>query len=130
MTELKLALIRRAAALVVECERLENSLANGEEVDTDLLARLSSHMRRIAETIGIDRVKRDLVPTIDELVAKHRAEKPAEPAKPVAATIPPPTSPALANDRAAHARACLAADRAADRASLAANRAEPIEAAS
>lgn len=101
MTELKLALIRRAAALVVECERLENCLANGETVDVDLLARLSSHTRRIAETIGIDRVKRDTTPTISELVADHNA---ANTAKTVAA------------------RAALAAKRA-----EAAERAKPIE---
>jgi hypothetical protein len=118
MTELKLALVRRCAALVVECERLENSLANGEEVDIDLLARLSSHMRRIAESIGLDKVRREIVPTLAELVTAHKAkpaaEKPAEPAKPVAATIPPPTSPALASDRA----------------QLVVARAKPIEAAS
>jgi hypothetical protein len=127
LTELKLSLIRRAAALIVECERMENALANGETVDVDLLARLSSHVRRISESIGLDRVKRDVTPTIAELVAKHNAakpvEKPAESAKPVAAATVAPTMPALASDRAAHARACLAADRAA-------NRAEPIEAAS
>jgi hypothetical protein len=86
LTELKLALIRRCAALILECERLENCLANGERIDVDLLARLSSHTRRIAETIGLERVQRDRVPTIDQLVAQHKAAKPVEVAKPAAAT--------------------------------------------
>jgi hypothetical protein len=98
---LKLALIRRAAALVVECERMENVLADGGEVDVDLLARLSSHTRRISESIGLDRVKRDVTPTIAELVAKHNAAKPTKRIETAAATIPTPTSPALVSDRAA-----------------------------
>jgi hypothetical protein len=106
LTELKLALIRRAAALVCECERMENALADGEKVDVDLLARLSSHIRRVAESIGIDRVKRDTVPTINELVAKHRidAKKAAanvvERVETPTATPIAPTSTALATDRA------------------------------
>lgn len=69
MPEIKLSLIRRAAALTVECERLEGDLAEGKNVDIDALARVSSHLRRIAESIGLDRVKRDLTPTIAEIVA-------------------------------------------------------------
>jgi hypothetical protein len=101
LTELRLALIRRAAALVVECERMENALADGEEIDVDLLARLSSHVRRIAESIGLDRVKRDTVPTLDQLVAQHKAvARAAEPIKPLAATPVAPTSPSIISDRA------------------------------
>ena len=77
MTELKLALIRRTAALICECEALENKLANGEVIDVDLLARLSSHLRRLAETVGVNRVRRDAVPSLAEVVAKH-ASKPAD----------------------------------------------------
>jgi hypothetical protein len=117
MTELRLALIRRAAALVAECERMENALADGEKVDVDLLARLSSHIRRVAETIGIDRVKRDVTPTIAELVAKHNAAKPAEPPKPIAATPVAPASSSPASDHA-----CLVV--------APVSRSEPIEVAS
>jgi hypothetical protein len=61
LTEIKLSLIRRAASLAVECERLEGMLAEGKECDVDLLARMSSHLRRIAETIGLDRKMRDVM---------------------------------------------------------------------
>jgi hypothetical protein len=111
LTELKLALIRRCAALVCECERMENALADGEKVDVDLLARLSSHIRRVAESIGINRVKRDTVPTIDQLVARHRidakkaAEKHVERAEPVAATPAAPISSLPASDHASLAAA-------------------------
>ncbi len=78
LTELKLGLIRRAAALTVECERMENALADGEEIDIDLLARLSSHTRRISETIGIERAKRDSTPDLGAILREHaKAEKAA-----------------------------------------------------
>jgi hypothetical protein len=62
LSELRLSLIRRIAALTVEAERLEVDLASGKTVDVDLLARLSSHIRRIAETIGLDRKPKDVTP--------------------------------------------------------------------
>jgi hypothetical protein len=71
LTELKLSLIRRAAALVVECERLENALADGKEIDIDLLARMSSHVRRISETIGLERAKRDVTPSLSDILREH-----------------------------------------------------------
>jgi hypothetical protein len=107
MTELKLSLCRRAAALIVECERMENALADGEEIDIDLLARMSSHTRRISETIGLNRVKRDITPTLAELVATHKAAKaaaasieakPVKPAKTIDATPAAPQPAPLTGD--------------------------------
>jgi hypothetical protein len=106
MTELKLSLIRRAAALIVECERMENALADGEEIDIDLLARMSSHVRRISETIGLDRAKRDVTPTLAELLSAHRVKaldapieaKPIKPAKTIDATPAAPQPIALTGD--------------------------------
>lgn len=75
LTGLKITLIRRAAALTVECERLEGLLAEGADVDTDRLGRLSGHLRRIAETIGLDKtVVTVKPPTVEEIAARHRRE--------------------------------------------------------
>ncbi len=73
LSQLKISLCRRAASLTVECERLECALAEGKQIDTDLLARLSSHLRRIGETIGLDRKARDATPSIEEIARQHRA---------------------------------------------------------
>lgn len=72
MTELKLSLIRRGAALTLECERLEARLAAGEHVDLDALGRASGHLRRIATDLGLDRVKRDKTPTLSLIADRHR----------------------------------------------------------
>jgi hypothetical protein len=59
----KLSLIRRATALECEIERLEAKLSRGEEVDLDAFGRAASHLRRIFESIGIERTQRDV--TVD-----------------------------------------------------------------
>lgn len=89
LTELRLSLIRRCAALILECEKMEVQLANGETIDVDLLARLSSHVRRISETIGLDRAVRDVTPTLAQIIAAHQSKSPetaASAPKPPAAT--------------------------------------------
>lgn len=91
LSELRLGLIRRAATLMIECERLESRLADGEEVDVDLLARLSSHLRRIAETIGLDRAPAKKVETIHDIAKRIAAEKGTERDKARAATPLAPT---------------------------------------
>ena len=68
--------MRRAAALQIECERMEGILADGGNVDIDLLARTSSHLRRIAESIGLERQARDITPDIRDLITKHGERAP------------------------------------------------------
>lgn len=71
---MKMSLIRRAAALTLEAERLETSLAMGEPVDVDLLSRISGQLRRLGEAVGLDRVQKK-PPTIAEIAERIRAEK-------------------------------------------------------
>lgn len=74
---MKMALVRRAASLAIEAERLEASLANGQQVDIDLLARLASHQRRIVEQLGLDKVKPAAGPTAASIAAEIRARRDA-----------------------------------------------------
>jgi hypothetical protein len=55
MSEAKYALCKRAAALQCELEQLEGRLSQGEEVDLDKFGRAASHLRRILETLGLER---------------------------------------------------------------------------
>jgi hypothetical protein len=52
----KLSLCRRAAALEVALETMEARMSAGEEVDLDRYGRAASHLRRILETLGIERL--------------------------------------------------------------------------
>jgi hypothetical protein len=66
-SESRQQLIRRFAAAAVLAEQLESRLANGEAIDIQEHATLSSTLVRLAARIGIDRVARD-VTTLAELL--------------------------------------------------------------
>jgi hypothetical protein len=89
LSELKLGLIRRCAALCAECERMESELALGKRVDIDLLARTASHYRRIAETVGLDRAKKDITPNLADIVREHAAGPSGKTEASAARTTPP-----------------------------------------
>lgn len=83
-------LIRRIASLEVQLEILEGRMVEGDaSVDVESFARISSHLRRMLETLGLDRKPRERPATLADIVAKHAAkkliEKPAESPEPVAA---------------------------------------------
>jgi hypothetical protein len=61
-------LIRRFAAAAVLAEQLEGRLANGEQIDIQEHATLSSTLVRLAQRIGIDRVAKSAL-TLDEYLA-------------------------------------------------------------
>jgi hypothetical protein len=60
LSEAKLSLIRRAASIECELERLDALLSTGAEVDLDAYGRASSHLRRLFETLGLERKARDV----------------------------------------------------------------------
>jgi hypothetical protein len=74
LSELRLALVRRAACMIVEIERLEAALARGEAIDVDLLGRLTGHLRRLGETLGLDRATRDVTPDLASIIREHTAD--------------------------------------------------------
>lgn len=62
LSEAQLSLIRRAAAIECELERLDARLSQGEAVDLDEYGRAASHLRRLFETLGLERKARDVTP--------------------------------------------------------------------
>ena len=77
VSEAKLSLIRRAAAMECEIEALEARLSRGESVDLDVFGRAASHLRRLFEVIGIERRQRDVTPSIHDFLdamPKHEGD--------------------------------------------------------
>jgi hypothetical protein len=72
LSECQLSLVRRMATLEIELEKMEGELAEGKPVSLDLYGRLSGHLRRLVETAGVRRVKKDKVPTIHAYVRRER----------------------------------------------------------
>ena len=62
LTELQQHLIRSVAGLVVLRERLDAASINGETVNTTDYCRLANATRRVAATLGLARLTRDVMP--------------------------------------------------------------------
>jgi hypothetical protein len=55
LSEAQVSLIRRAAALSCEIEAMEARMSQGAEVNLDSFGRAASHLRRLYETLGLER---------------------------------------------------------------------------
>jgi hypothetical protein len=73
MTEAMLSLCRRAATLEIQLEQLECCMSQGDDVDIEIYGRIASHLRRILETLGVERKSKDVTPNLRSyLAAKDR----------------------------------------------------------
>ena len=77
LSEFQLGLLGTAATLRCELERLEGCLSLGQPIDLDLFGRIAGHYRRCCETLGIERRKRDVTPSVAAYVAHLDAEEEA-----------------------------------------------------
>jgi hypothetical protein len=95
ISEAEHAILRRAATLATECERIEALFAlNGcaDPGELDLHAKTSAVLSRLLEKVGLKRRVIDVTPTIADVIAEIAAEKAAASVKVeslVAPTIPP-----------------------------------------
>ena len=75
LSEAQFSLIRRCAAIECELERLDAMLSRGEEVDIDAYGRVAGHLRRIFETLGVERKPRMVGPTLGELLQQDHIQQ-------------------------------------------------------
>jgi hypothetical protein len=74
LSETRLQLIRRFAAAACLAEQLEARLARGEQIDIQEHSLIVSTMVRVAQRIGLDRVPRDIAPSLTEYLEQVAAE--------------------------------------------------------
>lgn len=70
------SIIRRAATLTVELERMEERFATEGEADADALdlySRTSGNLRRLLEAIGLRRRPRDVTPDLTSYIEGRAA---------------------------------------------------------
>jgi hypothetical protein len=60
-----------------ELERLEGILSQGGEVDIEAYARSASHLRRILESLEIERAKKDVTPSLTSYLERNYSEEAA-----------------------------------------------------
>ena len=73
-SEAEKSLVRRAACLTVELERMEKMFALAEGVEPhllDLYGRTAGNLRRLLETTGIKRRPRDITPDLHSYINSH-----------------------------------------------------------
>lgn len=71
----QVALARRAATLEIELERQEATLSAGGEIDLDAFNRASGGLRRILETLGVDRRPKDVTPDLKSYLAAKAKDR-------------------------------------------------------
>jgi uncharacterized Zn finger protein len=62
-----MSLACRAASIEVELEQMESRLSRSEAVDLDVFTRAAGHLRRILETLGVERRKRDVTLSLEDI---------------------------------------------------------------
>ena len=67
-SQARLQLIRRLAALSVQLEQLEAKLADGADIDIAEYTSLTSTLVRVVSRLGINRVARDIGPTLSDII--------------------------------------------------------------
>jgi hypothetical protein len=80
----QLGLIRQATSLECELERLQARLSRGEEVNLEAFARTAGHLRRLWETLGLERRAKE-VNDMNAFLAKRKQKH--------VATVPPSAEP-------------------------------------
>jgi hypothetical protein len=78
LSEAQRSLIRRVAAMEVELEGAEGKMSRGEDVDLAKYATVANSLRRILETLGVNRVAKDATPTLADIAAEINAREARE----------------------------------------------------
>jgi hypothetical protein len=69
--------VRRCAVLITELERREQKFALSEgatDEQLDTYARVAGNLRRLLESVGLQRRPREVLPSVDQYLATHERE--------------------------------------------------------
>jgi CRP-like cAMP-binding protein len=74
LSEARLQLIRRFSALVVQAETMEAALVDGKPFDSSAHAHISSTLVRLAARVGLNRVPKNVTPSLHDYLESKVAE--------------------------------------------------------
>jgi hypothetical protein len=77
LSEARLQLIRRFSALVVQAETMEAGLVDGKPFDSSAHAHISSTLVRLAARVGLNRVLKNVTPSLHDYLESKVAEREA-----------------------------------------------------
>jgi hypothetical protein len=77
LSEAKLAVIKRACVMIVELEQRELKFAEHGATDLQLeqYSRVAANLRRMLESVGLERVPKNVVPTVKEYIRSINQEE-------------------------------------------------------
>ena len=75
-SDIKIGLLRRLAAVTVQAEVLEAKMINGEAVDIGTLCTLASTTVRLSQRLGIERVPREVGPSLVDAIRQSWDQPP------------------------------------------------------
>lgn len=78
LSEARLQLVRRFAACATLAENMEAAIVRGEPVSLAEHASLCSNLVRLGQRIGLDRIAKDVTPSLIERLRAKYANKPDE----------------------------------------------------
>ena len=85
-SEAERLILRKAAVIAVQTEQLETKFAEANSVgktvthdDLDIYQRLANSMRRLLESVGLDRVARDVTPDLKDYLAATQEQADGSP---------------------------------------------------
>jgi hypothetical protein len=67
-------LARRVATISIMCERLEGEAAAGRDIDLEVYGTLTDRLGRAFQRLGLERIARDVTPTIGDLLRQDRLQ--------------------------------------------------------
>jgi hypothetical protein len=73
VSQAEASIVRRASTIEVELERLEAKFSSGEAspTDLDLYQRAAGNLRRLLESVGLQRRSRDVTPSLTQYIAQR-----------------------------------------------------------
>jgi hypothetical protein len=74
-SEAQQQIARRAAMLAIWCEQQDTEAAKGNAIDIAAYTTASNSLRRLLESLGLERRSRNVTPTLAEYAARKAAEK-------------------------------------------------------
>ena len=70
LSEAQRQIVKRIASLSIWCESMECRMADGEDIDILVFGRTANSLRRLCESIGLQRVPKTVGPSLGELLRR------------------------------------------------------------
>ena len=71
LSEVQRQMVSKFATMAIQLEVMEATALAGGDIDVDLFGRVSAHMRRLGETIGIERRAKDITPDLKDYMRQR-----------------------------------------------------------